>query len=146
MKKCLPALVALILMLSTHSCFFADQEIYFVEPLAGDPPMLSITSNLDTLSAPTVIDSLEISYQVSVENSAFYYGYASVNEHTVYESDSTAGSFWLYSADAGTEGSDTLFFELYYATNSNSLADIIGYEALDTLISYAINFHPEVLK
>ncbi len=83
---------------------------------------------------------------MSVENGAFYYAYASVNELTVYESDSTEGSFWLHSADAGTEGSDTLCFELYYSTNSNSLADIIGYEALDTLISYAINFNPEVLK
>jgi hypothetical protein len=146
MKKCLLVFVALILILSVHSCIFTDQEIYYFEPLAGDPPLLSIASNLDTLSAPTVIDSLEINYQVSVENGAFYYVYAEVNELTVYESDSTEGSFWLHSSDAEPEGSDILFFELYYSTNSNSLADILEYEALDTLISYAINFNPEVLK
>jgi len=140
MKQLIPIFfVALVLLLP--ACFYNDSELYEVEPVAGDPPVLSVSTNLDTLTNPMVNDSLEVIYQVDIEGGELYYVYAMVAETQVFESDSIYGSFWINHGVAEEPGVDTLYLDFYYSTNSNSLADIVKYEALLKTTKIAVEFN-----
>ena len=117
--------------------------MFEVEPISGDPPLFSVSTNLDTLYNPPVNDSLEVTFSVEISGGELYYLYADVVNTTVYESDSSYGSFWIYPSLADTSGVDTLYMEFYYSSNSNSLADKVGYEAISKLQKYAIFFNLE---
>ena len=114
--------------------------MYFVDPVPGDPPLVSLSTNLDTLDTPAVSDSLEVHYLTEVSNGDFYYMYAYIAGSTIYESDSTRGTFWVTPFMADSSGIDTLYMDFYYSTNTNSLADQFGYEAVVESLAYAINF------
>ena len=141
MRKFLPTFFLSLLLAGVPACFFTDSEIYYVEPVRDDPPVRSVITNLDTLNNPQVNDSLEVIYQVEVSGGEFYYVYADVASSTVFESDSTYGSFWITPDMADSLGVDTLYMEFYYSTNSNSMADRIGYEALLDNLNIAIDFN-----
>jgi hypothetical protein len=141
MRKFIPVLFAALLLAGLPACFYADSEMYNVEPVPGDPPVRSVITNLDTLYNPQVNDSLEVIYQVEVSGGKFYYVYADVASSTVFESDSTYGSFWITSDMADSLGVDTLYMEFYYSSNSNSMADKLGYEALLDYLKIAIDFN-----
>ncbi len=117
-----------------------------MEPIPGDPPLFSVSTNLDTLSNPTVNDSLEVIYDVEISGGELYYLYADVGNTTIFESDSTSGSFWIFPILADSSGIDSLYMEFYYSSNSNSLADKTGYEALVEYLSFAIDFNLEDKK
>ncbi len=135
-----------MLLLGLPACFYSDSNTYYVDPVAGDPPLLSVFTNLDTLYNPQVNDSLEVIYQVEIEDGEFYYVYADVGNTAIFESDSSDGSFWISSVLADSSGVDTLYMEFYYSTNSNSLADKLGYEALAEIRKFAIDFNLEGAK
>ncbi len=135
-------LMALLLVV-LPACFYSDTTLYEVEPVPGDPPVISVVTNLDSLINPPVNDSLEVIYQVELSSSNFYYVYADVASTTIFESDSSYGSFWIDSGLADSSGIDTLYLEFYYSSNSNSLADMFGYEALVDYQKYAIDFNLE---
>ena len=40
--------------------------MFYVEPVAGDPPVITVSTNLDTLHSPQVNDSLEVEYLVEI--------------------------------------------------------------------------------
>jgi len=141
MRKFIPIFFAALLLAGLPACFFTDSEIYDVEPVPDDPPVRSVITNLDTLNNPQVNDSLEVIYQVEVSGGEFYYVYADVASSTVFESDSTYGSFWITPDMADSLGLDTLYMEFYYSTNSNSMADKFGYEALLDNLNIAIDFN-----
>lgn len=128
------------------ACFYSDSDTYYVEPVPGDPPLVSVWTNLDTLYNPPVNDSLEVNYLVEVEGGEFFYLYADVVQTTIFESDSSSGTFWISSMLADSSGIDTLHLEYYYSSNSNSLADKVGYEALTETLKYAIDFNLEGTK
>lgn len=132
----------LILLTATivSACVYSDFDQYFVEPIADEPPVISTTTNLDTMYNPEVIDSLEVIYDIDIQNGELYYLDATVGNYQVYDSDTTQGSFWLFPDDAQLPGIDTLKMKIYYSSNTNSLADVLGIEALNTRIEYAINF------
>lgn len=123
-----------------HGCTYSDYGHHFVEPVAGDPPVLSAVTNLDTLIYPEVIDSLEVIYEIDIQNGELYYLDALVGNSQVYDSDTTRGSFWLYPDDVEIPGIDTLKLIIYYSSNTNSLGDLLGIENLNTSLNYAIDF------
>jgi hypothetical protein len=141
MRKFIPILFATLLLAGLPGCFYSDSEMYNVEPVPGDPPVRSVSTNLDTLYNPQVNDSLEVIYQVEVSGGEFYYVFADVASSTVFESDSTYGSFWITPDMADSSGVDTLYMEFYYSSNSNSMADKLGYEALLDYLKIAIDFN-----
>lgn len=140
-------LVSLTLTLSLLSaCYFTDSDWYHVEPVAGDPPVVNVVTNLDTLNNPRVNDSLQVIYEVSIVNGELYYLDATVSDGTVHASDTTHGSFWIYPSQSDATALDTLYMDLYHSSNSNTLADVTGYEASITSQKYAIDFSEEVAK
>ena len=143
MGKYITIIITLLLLSGFQACFYSDAEMFEVEPISGDPPLFSVTTNLDTLFNPPVNDSLEVTFSVEISGGEFYYLYADVVNTTVYESDSSFGSFWIYPSLAVSSGVDTLYMEFYYSSNSNSLADKVGYEAIANLQKYAIFFNLE---
>ena len=146
MKRSIYTLLAVVLLAMPHSCFYSDSELYRVDPIPGDPPVLSVSSSLDTLYHPAVNDSLQVSYQVEVEGGELYYMYAVIANTAVYDSDTTQGAFWIYPELATDSGVDTLYIDLYYSTNSNSLADQVGYEAILETMKIAVDFNLENTK
>jgi len=146
MRKNISIIFTVLLLSGLPACFYSDSNTYYVEPVAGDPPLLSVVTNLDSLYNPPVNDSLEVVYQVEIEDAEFYYVYADVGNTTIFESDSSDGSFWISPVLADSSGVDTLYMEFYYSSNSNSLGDILGYEALTETMKYAIDFNLEGAK
>ena len=132
-------LTAVLLVLG--SCFYNESGIYYVEPLPGDPPSFSVTTSLDTLTDPEINDSLEVRYEVTIENGEFYLMEAYLSDAGLYYSDSIQNSFWVYSDDAPFPGPDSLLMVFYYSTNSNSLADLINLEANVVRKTYGIQFN-----
>jgi hypothetical protein len=136
-------LLSLLLISLIPACFYVDSEIYEVEPIPGDPPVISVTTNLDSLVDPPVNDSLEVIYDVEIEGGDLYYVYAGIDGNFVYESDSTHGAFWINPDHAALPVVDTLIMDFYYSSNSNSLADLVGYEALIKTLKIAVDFKEE---
>lgn len=146
MRKAIPIIVICFSMSLLNACFFSDPEFYRVEPVADDPPLVSVLSNLDTLDNPRVNDSLQVNFEVDVVNGEFYLLEALVSEGVVHSSDTAFGSFWIYPSQSDETGLDTLFLDIYHSSNSNSLADRTGWEASITYRKYAIDFSEEVKK
>lgn len=120
------------------ACIYSDLSVYSVSPIAGDPPAISVTTSLDTLTDPTVIDSLEVIYNIEIENGKVYFVDALVEDIPVHESDTPHGSFWIYSNIPVEPGADTLYLNIYHSTNSNSLADIVEFEVALLGLKYPI--------
>ena len=137
MKKQVIILMSVFAILMS-ACIYSDLGVYNAEPIAGDPPTISVTTNLDTLTNPTVVDSLEVIYEIGIENGELYFVDALVKDIPVHESDTTHGSFWIYSNVLTEPGPDTLYLNIYYSTNSNSLADIIDFESALLELKYPI--------
>jgi hypothetical protein len=145
MRMNIPILLAIIILLMP-SCLYSDSELYQVEPVPGDPPVISVYTNLDTLVNPAVNDSLEVIYDVEIEGGDLYYVYAEIASTQIFESDSIHGSFWINHSLAEVTGLDTLLMDFYYSSNSNTLADIVGYEALIKHLKFMVDFNLEVAK
>ncbi len=141
MNKALITLMAVTLVFLLPACFYSDPEIFEVEPVPGDPPVFSVSTNLDSLDHPPVNDSLELIYQVEISGGEFYYVYAEIAGNPVFESDSAFGLFWIYPEMADSTGVYTLYMDFYYSSNSNSLAARIGYEALVDHFNIPLDFN-----
>jgi hypothetical protein len=146
MKKSGYILFTVLLLFLLKACFYSDTDIYYVDPVPGDPPEISVSTNLDTLINPQVNDSLKVIYTAEVVGGEYYYVYASVHNILIYESDLAEGSFWIQSSLADSSGVDTLLMQFYYSTNTNSLADLAGYDALEKKVKIAVDFNLENLK
>jgi hypothetical protein len=138
--------VSLTALALLSACIYSDSDIYKVDPVADDPPVVSVVTNLDTLLNPRVNDSLEVIYELSIADGELYYVDAKVSDWTVHSSDTTHGSFWIYPTQSDETELDTLYMVFYYSSNTNTLADVAGYEALTTRLKYAIDFSKEVLE
>ena len=136
-----PVLVTCVVLCLLSACYFTDNSLYQADPVAGDPPVVSVITNLDTMDLPRVNDSLQVIYDVSIENGRFFLMEASVTEGMVHSSDSASGSFWIYAFQSQSKDIDTLRLDFYHSSNSNTLADIAGFEARITRLKYAIDFN-----
>lgn len=146
MRKTFLVLAGYITLSLLSACTFTDDEFYRADPVADDPSVVSVLSNLDTLYQPKVNDSLLVIYEVSVENGEFYFMDALVSARTVHSSDTSSGSFWVYPSQSNETDLDTLYMDIYHSSNTNTLADRIGYEAATTRQNYIIDFSKEVKK
>ena len=143
MRKYIYIFLAGLFLAGIPSCFFTDSETYYVDPIAGDPPQILVHTNLDTLYNPPVSDSLQVSYKVEISGGDFYYVYADIVNTTIFASDSIEGTFWITGSMADSAGVDTLYMEFYYSSNSNSLGDKTGFEALSEILTFAVDFQAE---
>ncbi len=133
-------LLAGIIVTIVNACMYSNDGVYTVDPVPDDPPVVWATTNLDSIDNPVVYDSLEVVYDISIQNGKLYILDVLVGNAPVYEADTTMGSFWIYSYDAEVPGIDTLRMNIYYSSNTNSLADVVGLEAQNIGLKYAIDF------
>jgi hypothetical protein len=141
MKEACPVLVCFLALCLVKGCFFTDNSFYEVDPLAGDPPEVSVITNLDTVDLPRVNDSLQVIYDLHIENGEFFFMEALISGEVVFASDSSHGSFMIYPFQSQATGIDSLAMEFYHSSNTNSLADLAGYEARITRLKFAIDFN-----
>ena len=133
-------LLAGIIVSIVNACMYSNDGVNTVNPVPDDPPVVWATTNLDSMDNPVVYDSLKVVYDISIQNGELYILDVLVGNVPVYESDTTMGSFWIYSYDAEVPGIDTLRMNIYYSSNTNSLADVLGLEARNIGLKYAIDF------
>ena len=124
-----------------NACAYSDDGLYWVDPVADDPPVVSATTSLDSMENPVITDSLEVEYAISIQNGELYLLDVSLGNESLYQSDTTNGSFWIYAYDSELPGIDTLGMTIYYSSNTNSLADKLGIEARNLGLKYAIDFN-----
>jgi hypothetical protein len=129
------------MLILCHSCFYTETDIYFVDVVPGDPPVFSVSTNLDTIVDPVVSDSLEVIYEAEIENGEFYLVQSYLSDGFIFQSDSLQDAFWIHLEDEASPGLDTLYLYFYYSTNSNSLADLVKAEANIVQRKYPITFH-----
>ena len=122
------------------SCIYSDFGEYYFEPVPGDPADATATTNLDSLGNIILTDSLEVTYEIEIENGEFYQIEARLSEFLIYLSDTTHGGFWIHTTMWEEVGVDTLRLNIYYSSNSNSLGDIVGVEADLLKLKYPITF------
>ncbi len=140
MKNRIFILTILGIVCLLNGCIYSDDGIYRVDPVADDPPLVLASTNLDSIENPVVIDSLEVVYDISIQNGELYLLDVILGNQPLYDSDTTQGSFWIYASDSEIPGIDTLRMNIYYSSNTNSLGDILAVEARDIDLRYAIDF------
>ena len=134
-------LALMFFILFTASCVYSENDLYFNYIIPGEPPTLSIITNLDTLNAPSVTDSLKVLYEISVDSGKFLWTRFLLEDSLIFDSDTAKSGFWLKSEMVNESGMYTLTMEAYYSTNSGSLADKMGIEALRETTIYDIWFY-----
>lgn len=140
MKNRIFALMILGSICLINGCIYSDDGIYRVDPVPDDPPIVLASTNLDSIENPVVTDSLEVEYDISIQNGELYILDVTLGNESFFQSDTTQGSFWIYAKDSELPGIDTLRMIFYYSSNTNSLADKLGVEARDLGLKYAIDF------
>lgn len=120
------------------SCIYSDFGEFYVEPVPGDPATASASTNLDSLANIIFTDSLEVTYEIGIENGEFYQIEARLSEFLIHLSDTTHGGFWIHTTMWGESSMDTLRLNIYYSSNTNSLGDIVGVEADQLKLKYPI--------
>ena len=135
----MPVVLGIVCLI--NACSYSDDGLYRVDPVHDDPPLVWASTNLDSMENPVITDSLEVEYDISIQNGELYVLDVAVGNKSFYQSDSTNGSFWIYAYDSELPGIDTLRMNFYYSSNTNSLADKLGIEARDLGLKYAIDFN-----
>lgn len=125
MKILSTVILLLSLALTMGACLYSNNGTYNVDPVPGDPATVSVTTNLDTLSDPTVTDTLDldIRYKLQVENGKPYYVNCWVENLLVYEL-----GFYYDSDDIYIVYPDTVF-----AVTSDTTLWVVN---PDTLLSF----------
>lgn len=137
-KIFIPVVLGIVCLI--NACSYSDDAIYRVDPVPDDPPVVYATTSLDSMENPVITDSLEVEYDISIQNGEIYLLDVTLGNESLYQSDTTNGSFWIYAYDSELPGIDTMRMNIYYSSNTNSLADKLGIEARDLGLKYAIDF------
>ncbi len=140
MKNTILIFIVLGIVCLINGCIYSDEGVYYVDPVADDPPLILASTNLDSIENPVVSDSLEVVYDISIQDGKLYLLDVILGNQFLYESDTTQGSFWIYASDSELPGIDTLRMNIYYSSNTNSLGDILDVEARELDLKYAIEF------
>jgi len=142
MRKIIPAFIVLLLF-SAKSCVYQSTDYYYFNVVPGEEPVLTFTSNIDTLPA-TLTDSVEIAYEAAVNVGKIYQIDFYFNDEIIYSDDTLKNSFWLNPSILDSAGNYTLDLNVYYSTNSGYLADILGIEAKLYEESWTFYYNPEI--
>lgn len=121
--------LGILLLMMMYSCIYSEDEEYFKDIVPGTPPSVSLSTNLDTIDVPEVFDSLEIQYIIEIEGGELIWSQFLLEDSIVFSSDSAPNRFWLVN-NLVYSGLLKLRMEAYYNSNTGSLADILGIEAL----------------
>ncbi len=139
-------------LLLLGACTYTNSDFYWVDPVPGDPASIEVTTSLDSMDNPTINDTLDLLVMMDVEvtNGELYFIECFMDDIPVYDSliayeNDTANTshifrdtFEIQRTIALDSGYYSLFMYFYYSKNSNSLADIYGYEAKALEIEYDI--------
>jgi hypothetical protein len=132
------------------ACVYSSSGIYNVEPVPDDPAVIDITTSLDTMIDPTVTDSMAVIYTVEIDKGELYYIESKLEDLPVYElataydPDTVEGpyqlvdTFWIRGSLPVDPGSNTLYMNFYYSSNTNSLGDLFRIEASVIELEYII--------
>lgn len=150
MKNFFNVLTAALFTLAATGCSYSDPDIYFADPIPGDSAIVVVSTNLDTMDRVVITDSLLFKYRAEITGGELYLTQARLEDQTLYlyvtdyDSDTIIGSyvlsdsFWIMQdLNLGT-GINTLQFSIYYSSNTNSLADMMGVEASTLDLEYPI--------
>ena len=133
--------IILLLGISSAGCHYSNDDVYTVNPVPGNPAVITATTNLDTLIDPTLGDSLLVTYRVEIDNGKLYFIESLVDNYQVYgllldyNPDTldlpfvVVDSFWVPGALPLDSGVLPLYLVIYHSTNANNLADILGVES-----------------
>lgn len=127
MKLIIPTAIALALFCLLNGCIYQPNDVYYYEVIPGEEPVLTFSSNLDTLPQE-IRDSIEVNFAASVDVGQIYLIGFYFDDTEVYLGDTLSGSFWLNPSFIDSTGIYALDLNVYYSTNSGSLADVIGGE------------------
>jgi len=146
MKSTLMKTAGLVLILFLNGCMYQSTDYYYNTVVPGEEPTLTFTTSLDTLSS-AVNDSFLIAFTANVDYGRilqvdFYY----MDTALVYRSDTTTDTFWLNPFIGDTAYSDSLEVNVYYSTNTGSLADVLGGEYYYYIHSWYIQANLEEIK
>ena len=134
-------LFLVLLALALTSCSYSDDQIYYVDPVPGDSATVLLNTNLDPADTLLIVDSLLFMYSAEIEGGEIYFTEASIGNlilyqfATDYDPDTISGpyvltdSFWIQSNLPLEEDLNTMFFSVFYSSNTNSLADKFRREA-----------------
>ena len=147
--KASPFIAALAgFLLFLNACTYTNDGEHFVNPVPGEPPVLSVSCNLDTFSFIETTDSVLISYTAEIENGFLSLVYAEVNELVPYdtlanlEADTVPqvlrDSFYVAKDVDLLAGENILDLFFYTSTNSNTLGDLYNIEADMRTLTYSI--------
>ena len=150
MKTVFQVLFIALLTLAVAGCSYTDSDIYYAEPIPGDSARVEVITNLDTIDNAEIIDSLLFKYsaeieggelyatQAKIEGQSLYIFYTDYNPDTLTAPYILSDSFWIMQDMQMGPRKNTLEFSIYYSSNTNSLADVIGTEAHVLELEYAI--------
>lgn len=150
MKTAFQVLIIALLTLAVAGCSYTDSDIYYAEPIPGDSARVKVITNLDTIDNAEIIDSLLFKYSAEIEGGELYATQAKVDGQSLYlyysnyDPDTLTGpyilsdSFWIMQDLQASPRINTLDFSIYYSSNTNSLADVIGVEAHVLELEYTI--------
>ena len=145
-----------VLAAGLWGCIYTSNDLYTVTPSPGIPATVNVTTNLDTINSNPYVDSLLVSYEISVEGGQLYFVESLIETYSVYEywpdydPDTLSGpyiladSFWLNVGVPADSGTYTLYIDFFYSSNSNSLGDILGFEADVLTREFLIDFKGEI--
>lgn len=140
MKRVIISLFAGPLLLAM-ACTYSNSEFYYATPIAGDSATVVVSTNLDTIDPIIIKDSLLFKYRAEIDNGKLYLANASIFSYTLYQFYTEydpdtllapyvlVDSFWIWSDLAADTGTYPMLLELYYSSNTNSLGDVLGFEA-----------------
>ena len=150
MHACKSLFIILLLGISSAGCYYSNDDVYTVNPVPGNPPVITATTNLDTLIDPTLGDSLLVTYRIEIDNGKLYFIESLVDNYQVYglslnyNSDTVdlpfvvIDSFWVPGALPLNPGIYPLYLVYYFSTNANNLADILSVESNYNELEYEI--------
>ncbi len=140
MKKLSAILTGVIILLLFSGCIYQTNDYYFYNVVAGDEPILSFSSNLDTVSE-AITDSLFVDYEASVDVGYIYQVIFYFDDSLVYSQDTITNTFWINPSFVDSSGTYDLDLLLYYSTNTGSLADKLGgeYNIYEKSWSFEVN-------
>jgi hypothetical protein len=139
---------SLILILSVFlfvvsSCYYVNNDAYFVDVQRGELPNVILTTNLDTVDSIIIRDSLLFKYEISIDTGNYYLSRLYLDNYYIFVSDSIRDSLWINPTYIDSSGVYLLEMLLYYQTNSGNLADKINTEFVQKDTSWSVTIIKE---
>jgi hypothetical protein len=134
------ALTILFLLIAAKSCFYVDNNSYYVDIETDYFPTVLIASNFDTIDTITIVDSLLFKYEISIDTGTLFFADLFLDNLQLLRSDTIADSLWLYPGYINNRETYDITLRAYYRTYTGSLADIMNAEFFQADTSWTVQF------